>query len=340
VRTGVRTNRARPFPIAIIAIIAALLLGSVSATQAIHLQPPNDTCEYFAETGHYVCEQFLEFYETRGGLEIFGYPLTEAFDDPARGLRVQYFQRARMEWHPHNPEPYKVQLGLLVDELGRHFPPASPEEIRPNGAQHRYFPETGHVVSQGFLDYFREKGGLDIFGYPRSEFMSEEGYLVQYFQRARMEWHPEDPSGPRMRLTNLGEIYIERFGLPGAYDEPLSPPARPGDSEATIPERVVTELHITASVRHIVTGRTGEQTVYVYATDQRQQAVEGASVSMAIHYPTGDQRYEFEPTDGDGFTSRSFDINPAPPGQKVLVDVAVTYGELTSKTQTFFLPWW
>lgn len=333
-----RTNRAQPFPIAI--IMAALLLGSVSATQATHLQPPNDNCEYFAETGHYVCEQFLEFYETRGGLEIFGYPLTEAFDDPARGLRVQYFQRARMEWHPHNPEPYKLQLGLLVDELGHRFPPASPEQIRPNGARHRYFAETGHVISYGFLDYFREKGGLDIFGYPRSEFMSEEGYRVQYFQRARMEWHPEDLSGPRMRLTNLGEMYIERFGLPGDYDEPLPPPARPGDSGATVPQPVVTALHISASVRHIVTGRTGDQTVYVYATDQRQQSVEGAVVSMAVHYQSGDQRYEFEPTDGNGFTSRSFDISPAPPGRKVVVDVTVTYGDLTSKTQTFFLPWW
>jgi hypothetical protein len=320
--------------------MAALLLGSVSVSQAIDQQPPDDNCEYVTETGHYVCEPFREFYETRGGLEIFGYPLTEAFGDPARGLRVQYFQRARMEWRPHNPEPYKVQLGLLVDELGRRFPLANPDEIRPNGARHHYFPETGHVVSYGFLDYFREKGGLDIFGYPRSEVVSEEGYLVQYFQRARMEWHPEDPSGPRMRLTNLGEVYVERFGLPGNYDEPLPPPARPGDSGATVPERVVTELHVTASVRHIVTGRTGNQTVYVYATDQRQQAVEGAVVSMAVHYQSGDQRYEFEPTDVHGFTSRSFDIHPAPPGRKVVVDVTLMYDDLTSKTQTFFLPWW
>jgi hypothetical protein len=320
--------------------VAALLLGSLSTTQAIHRQPQDDNCQYFPETGHYVCAQFLEFYNTRGELEIFGYPLTEAFGDPARGLRVQYFQRARMEWWPHNPEPYEVQLGLLVDELGFRFPPANPEEIRPNGARHRYFPETDHVVSDGFLDYFREKGELDIFGYPRSEVMSENGYRVQYFQRARMEWHPEDPSGPRMHLTNLGEMYIERFGLPGDFDEPLPPSARPGDSAATGAQRVVMELHVTASVRHIVTGRTGEQTVYVYVTDGRQQAVEDAAVRMAIHYRSGDQRYEFESTDVDGFTSRSFDIDAAPPGQKVVVDVTATYEDLTSKTQTFFLPWW
>jgi hypothetical protein len=328
-------KRAQSF--ATVIVMAALLLVGVSAT---HAQPPDDNCEYFAQTGHYVCDPFLQFHEARGGLDIFGYPLTEAFEDPARGLRVQYFQRARMEWHPQNPEPYTVQLGLLIDELGYRFPAAGPGQIRSNGAFHHYFAETGHVVSYAFLDYFREKGGLDIFGYPRSEFLSEDGYRVQYFQRARMEWHPEDSSGPRMRLTNVGEIYLERFGLPGDYDDPLPPPSRPGDTEAATLESTVTALEVSASVRHIITGRTGEQTVFVYATDQRQGSVEGVAVSMVVHYRSGDQRYEFEPTDASGFTGHSFDILPAPPGRKVVVDVTATYGGLTSHTQTFFLPWW
>lgn len=329
-------RRAQSLPIVV--MMAALLLGGVSAT---HPQASDENCAYFDESGHYVCDQFLAFYETRGGLEIFGYPLTEAFDDPTRGLRVQYFQRARMEWHPHNPEAYKLQLGLLVDELGYRFPVASLEQIPAfNSALKHYFPETGHIVSYAFLNYFREKGGLDTFGYPRSEFMYEDGYIVQYFQRARMEWHPEDLSGPRMRLTNLGEIYIERFGLPGDYDEPLPPPARPGEADTANPASTITTLRISASVRHVITGREGRQTVFVYATDQRQQPVEGAAVEMVVHYQSGDQRYEFESTDASGFTSHSFDILRAPAGRKVVVDVTVTHGDLTSTTQTFFLPWW
>jgi len=315
-------------------MMAALLLTSVSAT---HLQTSDEDCRYFPETDRYVCGEFLEFYESRGALEIFGYPLTEAFDDPTRGLRVQYFQRARMEWHPQNPEPYKLQLGLLVDELGYRFPKASPEKIPPfNSALQHYFPETGHVVSYAFLDYFREKGGIDIFGYPRSEFMYEDGYVVQYFQRARMEWHPEDASGPRMRLTNLGEIYIERFGIPESYDN-VQP--RTGDTEPT-PRATVTEIEASASVRHVITGREGNQTVFVYVTDQRGEPIEAASVSMVIHYQSGDHRYEFGPTDENGFTSRSFDIRWASPGRKVVVDVTAAYGDLTAATQTFFLPWW
>jgi hypothetical protein len=322
----------------IIATMAALLLGSVCAT---HPQTPGEDCEYFDETGHYVCDEFLEFYGTRGGLEIFGYPLTEAFDDPTLGLRVQYFQRARMERRPRDNESYEVQLASLVDELDRRFPPARPEQIPPfNSALQQYFPESGHVVSYAFLNYFREKGGRDLFGLPRSEFMYEDGYIVQYFQRARMEWHPEDLSGPRMRLTNLGEIYLERFGLPGDYDEPLPPPPRPGVPDATPREPMVTALRVSASVRYIITGREGNQTVFVYVTDQRRQPVEGAAVRMVVHYQSGDHRYGFEPTDASGFTKRSCDILPAPPGRKVVVDVAATYGNLTGTTQTFFLPWW
>ena len=189
------------------AIMVVALFGNVSATYPRQLpQKPGENCKYFSETFYWVCGEFLEFYETRGGPATFGSPLTKAFDDPSRGLLVQYFQYARMELHPYNPDPYKVLLGLLVDELGYRFSPISRERIPPsNNAFHHYFPETGHVVSYAFLDHFREAGGLDIFGYPRSEFMYEEGYIVQYFQRARMEWHPEELSGSQMRLTNLGE---------------------------------------------------------------------------------------------------------------------------------------
>ena len=319
----------------IVAVMTAMLFGSVAAA---YPQRSDPNCRYFVETGHYVCDEFLAFYDTWGGVEIFGYPLTERFEDPERWRGVQYFQRARMEWHPENPNPYKVQLGLLVDELGYNYPPAQENQIPTfNSSHHHYFPEVGHVVSYAFLDYFREKGGVYIFGYPRSEFMYENGYIVQYFQRARMEWHPEVISGPQMRLTNIGETYIERFGVPEGCDDPLSGPDAPGEAAS---ESAVTTLYTSASVRYVITGRQGVQTVFVYVNNQQQQPVEGAAVKMTVHYQSGDQRYEFEPTNVSGFTQRCFNILPAPPGQKIVIDVTVTYGNVTATTQTFFLPWW
>ncbi len=331
-----RARDARHLPTVVIVI--SLLAGSIAAA---HSQTPGGKCEYFTDTGHYVCDKFLEFFKTRGGLEVFGYPLTEAFDDPARGLWVQYFQRARMEWHPYNSAPYDVQLGLLIDELGYISPPISQDE-RPafNSSAHHYFSETGHIVSYAFLKYFREKGGVDIFGYPRSEFMYEDGYIVQYFQRARMEWHPEAASGSQMRLTDIGEIYIEQFGLPGDYDSPLPPPARPGEDPNTTPGPPVTSLDTSASVRYVIMGRQGTQTVFVYVNDQRCQPVQGATARAIVHYQSGDQTHTCDATNTSGFAKCSFDIQLSPPGEKVVIDVKVDYGGMTATTQTFFLPWW
>jgi len=93
-------------------------------------------------------------------------------------------------------------------------------------------------------------------------------------------------------------------------------------------------------VRHAVAELQGIQTVFVYVTDQWYQPVQGAAVEMTVHYQSGDQRYEFEPTKVSGFTRRGFEILPAPPGQRVMIDVTVTRGDLTATTQTSFVPWW
>ena len=314
-------------------IVIWVVIALVGGISTVSSQPPDGNCQYFAETGYHVCDDFLEFFETWGGLEIFGYPLTEAFDDPVLGLSVQYFQRARLEWRPHNPERYRVQLGLLGDELGYEFP-SLPEDQVPafNTSLRRYYSETGHTVSHAFLRYFDEHGGLLIFGYPRSEFMYRDGYVVQYFQRARMEWHPEDPSGPRMRLTNLGEVYAERIGIPGGYEA--------SDDSSERVDRI-TELELDASVRHITTGQDGQQTVFVYVTDQRHQPVPEAAVVVTVHYDeSSEKEYVCVPTDEEGFTARTFNLLPVTPGENVVIDVAATIGDVAGQTQTFFLPWW
>ena len=325
-------------------LLVATIMAAIALTSRLSVarsQPTNEGCTYFTETDHYVCDEFLEFFETRGELGIFGYPLTEAFDDPTRGMRVQYFQRVRMEFHPYNPEPYQVQLGLLGDELGYLFPPPNPP-LGPafNNSLRHYFPETGHIVSHSFLRYFREHGGLDIFGYPRSEFMDEDGLVVQYFQRAKMEWHPDEFSGAQIRLTDLGEIYLERIGTPGDFDG-LDWQERFTDTLVTESPDRVTELEIDASVRHVITGQQGEQTVFVYVTDQLGQPVPGVIASMTVRYPSDEVSYMCNaPTDDKGFAKQDFDIEDASPGRNVVIDVTATYGDLTSMTQTFYLPWW
>lgn len=57
-----------------------------------------------------------------------------------------------------------------------------------------YFPETGHTLAFSFRAFYDRQGGLPIFGLPLTEVFLEDGRPVQYFERARFEWHAESYS--------------------------------------------------------------------------------------------------------------------------------------------------
>src|SRR5262249_17023752 len=65
-----------------------------------------------------------------------------------------------------------------------------------------YFPETGHTLGGAFRDYWRSNGGLPAFGFALTEEFvqkapdSPQGYTVQYFERQRFEYHPENAGTP------------------------------------------------------------------------------------------------------------------------------------------------
>ena len=68
----------------------------------------------FKETGYKVRGTFLKYWQLRGGLAQFGYPISPELTDPENGLVVQYFERARFELHPeHAGTEYEVLLTLL-----------------------------------------------------------------------------------------------------------------------------------------------------------------------------------------------------------------------------------
>ncbi len=109
---------------------AALIGLSVFMNQDYKVKPAvaaDDGCQFFQETGFKVCGKFLKYWQTHGGLEQQGYPLSNEFDEtnaaPPAGdgkiHKVQYFQRARFEEHLENQPPYDVQLGLLGAEQYR-----------------------------------------------------------------------------------------------------------------------------------------------------------------------------------------------------------------------------
>ena len=184
--------------------------GQVLPTDRAPAVTGNPSVRYYEVTGHNLAHGFRHFFDTRGGLDLFGYPRTEEIVE--NGWTVQYFQRARFEYHPeHAGTPYEVQLGLLGEALptprGR-FPKGA---AFTSGENHRWYPETGHGLHFGFLRYFNNRGGLDVFGYPISEELMEGGYTVQYFQRARFEYHPEHAGTPyEVQLGLLGDQLLQQ----------------------------------------------------------------------------------------------------------------------------------
>ncbi len=167
---------------------------------------------YFDETGHNVRHGFLKYFQAHGGVEAFGLPLTEEFFE--QGRAVQYFERARFEYHPEQVgTPYEVQLGLLGDLLTAGRRPFVGSAPFPNVPDHRFFPETGHGVNFAFLNAWETQGGLERFGFPISEEILENGVTAQYFQRARLEYRPDQPPGQRVTVAKLGSEHLRSRGL-------------------------------------------------------------------------------------------------------------------------------
>lgn len=205
----------------------------------IHAAPlvdllPNRDWSYYPETGHYLSGQFRDFWESNGGLPVFGYPLTEEFvassTDTGKFSTVQYVERQRFEWHPENAgTPYDVLLGRLgaqlLEQQGRDWTSfAKADPAAPN-----YVPETGHAIAPEFYGYWSSHGlefgdagisyreSLALFGYPLSEPMTEtnadgDTVLTQYFERAVFEHHPDNPAEYQVLLRRLGVEVLDVRG--------------------------------------------------------------------------------------------------------------------------------
>jgi lipoprotein-anchoring transpeptidase ErfK/SrfK len=73
---------------------------------------------YFAETGHAITGEFRRFWEDHDGALLFGAPLSEPLWEQVDGasLRVQYFERVRLE-----QEPVSTGATVRVSRLGHEI---------------------------------------------------------------------------------------------------------------------------------------------------------------------------------------------------------------------------
>ena len=173
---------------------------------------------WFSQTGNSICKQMEPYWQKYGGLSQFGYPISTSLPEVSatdgKPYIVQYFERARFELHPENKgTPYEVQIGLL----GRQFHPLDPPAAPINDGAHMYFKETGHNLGGSFFNYWNAHGSMFVNGFPISEEFRERGgdgneYIVQYFERARFEFHPENPLSHIVLLGFLGRQAWDQRG--------------------------------------------------------------------------------------------------------------------------------
>lgn len=125
----------------------------------------------------------------------------------------------------------KVYAGLMLAML---LTPSWGNHAAAQSAS-RYFPVTSYSVSGSFLTFWQNNGGLPQLGLPISHPYRERNdadgniYCVQYFERARLEYHPEQQN-PKYRIM-LGLVGVEDVHI--RYPHGISAPT---NGDFSIPE--------------------------------------------------------------------------------------------------------
>lgn len=191
--------------------ISLIIIWSIVFPQALWA---SDATLCFTQTNQCISGPIKTYWQQYGGLAVFGYPITpqrqETVED--RTLQVQWFERDRLEIQ-HDGGVTAGRLGARMRELMNQpwqfgdgsIPPA--DQTSHGTDKCRIFEETGYAVCGKFNTYWAQNGGLERFGYPIGnetlEFIEGQWLWVQYFERRRMEYHPELRSTPYEILLGL-----------------------------------------------------------------------------------------------------------------------------------------
>jgi hypothetical protein len=289
---------------------------------------------YFPQTGHNVVGEFWTFYQSVPDADlVFGAPLTEAFTSvDGSGLTVQYFQRVRFELHSDQPIGNRLQVTSLGSRL---YQPGAPAINLTTPGACRLFP-TGFGVCYDFLLFFDQHGGQARFGNPISAFeFQPDGRLVQYFERARFDWHPELASGQNVILAELGRLYFNQI-----HEDPVRLAAIQPLNADILSRPLVQKLHAMAFVWKAVTLGTDAQKVFVVVQDQALSPVLGATGTVAVRLAGGQTLTYPVTTDANGIgIVPAISFAGQLSGSLVEVEVRMAYQGLSSTSTTSFRIW-
>ncbi|HEX5501886.1 MAG TPA: hypothetical protein VFW96_04655 [Thermomicrobiales bacterium] len=145
-------------------------------------------------------------------LRLFGLALANpAWGGTPGGERLLclYTERAKLEYHLDTDGRVEcADLGRRLLARGyllrAESPALRPAPASAAGPADRYFPETGHVLRAPLRDFWEQRGGLAVFGYPLSEAWTDGAVTSQVFERALFTHDPRQPAGWELQLAQLG----------------------------------------------------------------------------------------------------------------------------------------
>jgi|GEM_PF-1524077 len=166
---------------------------------------------YFSQTGHAIAEQFWGYWRGHGldlgdpgvsereSIALFGYPISEAQQETISGRAVltQWFERTRFEYHPNNPDPHKVLLGLLGSEMA----------------------PTGPTQALDRINFFRRLVGVPPIGSHPSLIVSAQSHANYLALNGEgRNAHLETPGRPGFTGASvLDRVKAAGYGYPSGY---------------------------------------------------------------------------------------------------------------------------
>lgn len=177
------------------------------------------------------------------------------------------------------------QRAAIARQIGLQNPASLP--VVPN----IFFAESGQHISDrtGFLTFWRKNGGKLVFGYPLTGELVEDGRIVQYFERARFEYHPE-------HLGTDGQVMLSLLGSELNNGRNF-PAGSPEGGELFFPE-----------TSHTLSGRflkfwqkRGGLAVFGFPISEPFEEVSSADGQLRLTQYFERARFEHHPEDMDGF---------------------------------------
>ena len=214
--------------LALVVVAAAL----AAPTPAHAVEPGFETAEvasstYFAELEHNVADvvgmfadgaayaaSFLQHFEQTGGVERWGFP-TSAIVEETPGTLTQYYQRGVVDWRPPpGGGAHKFLRRLAWDYLGGGLGGSEDQGVEPdltNPNPGEALGPWGHMVSDlsvegestGFAEFFNRLGGVDSFGFPKTEARRDNHPEAALHDPTRPRWTTASASTSKLRCLNF-----------------------------------------------------------------------------------------------------------------------------------------